>query len=140
LPALVLIVVLSIGALLSIGGQMPLGKATSNVTRDFLIADGSALEPSFLVITLYVVALVLNMLPSRWAIIGTLGLLAAGLINTVFVVTEPTAQRVLGLAYGPVVAVLLGLQVLMAAVVVVLAIWELIVRARNRGYLPGPEV
>jgi hypothetical protein len=52
LPALVLIVVLSIGALLSIGGQMPLGKATSNVTRDFLIADGSALEPSFLVITL----------------------------------------------------------------------------------------
>src|ERR1700730_2314224 len=73
LLALALVVLLVIGALLSINGQMPLGKQTSNVTRDFLIGDGSSLEPSFLVIALYVIALVLNRRPTRWAIIGTLG-------------------------------------------------------------------
>jgi hypothetical protein len=79
---LILVLLLIVGAFLSIIGVMPLGKPTSNVTRDFLIGDGLALEPSFLVIGVYVIALVLNMLPSRWAIIGTLGLLAAGLFNT----------------------------------------------------------
>ena len=89
---------LIVGAFLSIIGVMPLGKPTSNVTRDFLIGDGSALEPSFLVIGVYVIALVLNMLPSRWAIIGTLGLLAAGLFNTAGeLIGQPVAYKILGL-------------------------------------------
>src|SRR3982074_3363258 len=87
-PGLLLVLVLAVGALLSIEGQMPLGKQSSTVTRDFLIGDGSALEPSFLVIGLYVLALVLNMVPNRLAIVGTLGLLAAGLINTAGVLLE----------------------------------------------------
>jgi hypothetical protein len=136
LPGLFLVLVLSAGALLSINGQMPLGKQTSNVTRDFLIGDGSMLEPSFLVITLYVVALILNMLFNRWAIVGTLGLLAAGLINTAGeLIGQPVAFGVLGLEFGVVPAALLALQVLTAAVVIVLAVWELVVRVRNRGRL-----
>ena len=47
---------------------------------------------------LYVIALVLNMLPSRWAIIGTLGLLAAGLFNTAGeLIGQPVAYKILGL-------------------------------------------
>jgi hypothetical protein len=53
-PGLLLVVILAIAALLSMNGQMPLGKQSSTATRDFLIGDGSALEPSFLVIGLYV--------------------------------------------------------------------------------------
>ena len=119
---------------------MPLGKPTSNVTRDFLIGDGSALEPSFLVIGVYVIALVVNMLPNRWAIIGTLGLLAAGLLNTAGeLIGQPVAYKVLGLGYGPGLSLLLALQVLTAAVVVVLVIWELVIRALNRGGLPAVQ-
>jgi hypothetical protein len=117
---------------------MPLGKQSSTVTRDFLIGDGSALEPSFLVIGVYVVALVLNMLPNRWAIIGTLGLLVAGLINTAGErIGQPVAYKVLGLVFGLAPALLLALQVLTAAAVVALATWELVIRALNRGRLPA---
>ncbi len=140
LPALILVLLLIVGAFLSIIGVMPLGKPTSNVTRDFLIGDGSALEPSFLVIGVYVIALVLNMLPNRWAIIGTLGLLAAGLLNTAGeLIGQPVAYKVLGLGYGPGLSLLLALQVLTAAVVVVLVIWELVIRALNRGGLPAVQ-
>ncbi len=129
---------LAAGAFLSIIGQMPLGKQTSNVTRDFLVGDGSAVEPSFLVIGLYVMALLLNLLPNRLAIIGTLGLLAAGLINTVGeLIGQSVVYNILGLGYGPGLSLLLALQVLVAAVVVVLAIWELVIRALNRGHLPA---
>ena len=131
---------LIVGAFLSIIGVMPLGKPTSNVTRDFLIGDGSALEPSFLVIGVYVIALVLNMLPNRWAIIGTLGLLAAGLLNTAGeLIGQPVAYKVLGFGWGPGLSLLLALQVLTAAVVVVLVIWELVIRALNRGGLSAVQ-
>jgi hypothetical protein len=134
-PGLLLVVILAIAALLSMNGQMPLEKQSSTVTRDFLIGDGSALEPSFLVIGLYVLALILNMLPSRLAIVGTLGL-QGGLINTAGVLPEPVSFRVLALGFGPLPAAVLTLQVLAAAAVVVLAIWELAVRTLNRGHLP----
>jgi hypothetical protein len=136
-PGLLLVVILAIAALLSMNGQMPLGKQSSTVTRDFLIGDGSALEPSFLVIGLYGLALVLNMVPSRLAIVGTLGLLAAGLINTAGVLPEPVSFRVLALGFGPLPATVLTLQVLTAAAVVVLAIWELAIRTLDRGNLPA---
>jgi len=67
---------------------------------------------------------------------ATLGLLAAGLINTAGeLIGQPVASGVLGLEFGVVPAALLGLQVLTAAVVIVLAVWELVVRVRNRGRL-----
>ena len=66
-----------------------------------------------------------------------LGLLAAGLINTAGELIEPTAYKVLGLQFGLAPALLLALQVLTAALVVAPVIWELVIRALNRGRLPA---
>jgi hypothetical protein len=98
--------------------------------------DGTALEPPWFLVALFVLAILLARLPSRWGLLGLLLVFVYGIsyLNGEYVEAFPRWAFAHNFGFS----LFLGLSFLLAAATSLLPLAEFWLRAQHRGRRPGP--
>jgi len=145
LAGLALLALLAIDAVVSIhNGMKPCASGcqghtmhTTHALHDFLVGNGTAMDPPAFLVGLFILGLLVNLRRDRWGLLGVVlvGLFAGFQPFGEF--SEPLVHRVFSSAHFDFgIALPITLYLLAAAAVFVTAVWELVVRVRNSGRLP----
>lgn len=149
LAGLALLGLITINAVVSIhNGMKPCADGchghtmhTTHALHDFLVGNGTAMDPPAFLVGLFIIGLLVNLLRNRWGLLGAVlvGLFAG--FQPVGELSEPLVHKVFSSAHFDFgIAMPIALYLLAAVAVFLTAVWELVVRVRNSGRLPAPHV
>jgi hypothetical protein len=135
--------IILIGAIIAIIENLPAEaaglKSNAPVWQGFLYGYGTAMSPPLYWLIVQAILTALASRRGRWGTVGIVGLIATGLLYSIFGALEPIVQKIFNpAAFDLLKVIIISGGIVLAVLMVVFGLLELVRRSRSRKIGPLP--